>query len=708
MEEFASGNIELVLEIIQCVAKHNITVQQLKKVFRLLHPQDNSRARYSKQILMMLNDLYSTADTSKPDHSFLLVPPSSGLEITSTMSFATQKNVRVEGIHRFPAGGYTLSLWFNLASLYADWIMEGEFAIPHLFSVVDHDNAFLVYIQNASLVIKYYQGGKEVEIPATNLPILDNKWYHIVISQGYKHLSKVHPLFVSVNGECNFECSCVYPSFSSNPKVFVGTRGLDLLFTGVPTAYTDFNGELGTMYMMNKAVDKMQARGMYLLGPNYMFNFEDFTVESRPIFEVSSFSKSDREAITMLCNGSLTPSILMNLSACVVDDAKKSVHDNTPPRYRYQKWSNAVMGVTLSKDSKDQGLVQSVNATLRDGTYVCLTKQIPSVLDSLGGISLYFPLLPQLDLYEAGSDKPAFAEDFTKQCYELLCNAVLKSSSSQLFMSRNNGFDVLAYLLQKNCPYNLTDYLLTQLLSLIQQQSLTADLQQQVFKAFVLNSSLWVYSDLSIQKRLYEYILSVLQNGENKELINIIKSIGIEGYCHAIRYFYCDMEIEINDELGDERQIIRQWLALDEEFKHPISNEVVATKLNAENKKVIRKIILDIIFELLKDKEMISKSGCFYIANSILWCIRNKDMELMMSFLNLLDRILHTEDRGVFFITSMTSFSHVSLNLDAKSCTQDMPEGVGENVRECKCFLVMMNCSECWYSTFVPLLIQFE
>ena len=25
---------------------------------------------------------------------------------------------------------------------------------------------------------------------------------------------EVHPLFVSINGECNFECNCVYPSFS--------------------------------------------------------------------------------------------------------------------------------------------------------------------------------------------------------------------------------------------------------------------------------------------------------------------------------------------------------------------------------------------------------------------------------------------------------------------------------------------------------------
>ena len=687
MEEFAAKNIELVLEIIQCVAKHNITVQQLKKVFRLLHPQNNHRACYAQQILMMLNDLYSTADSYKPDHSFLLVPPSSGIQITSSIQYPNQpKSTLVEGIHRFPGNGYTLSLWFNVASFYADWIMEGEFAVPHLFSIIDKENAFLVYIQNASLVIKYYQNGKEIEIPATNLPILDNQWYHIVISQSYRHMSKVHPLFVSINGECNFECNCVYPSFSLHPQVYIGTRGIDLVYTQIPTAYTDFKGELGTMYMFNKAVDKTQAKGMYLLGPNYMFNFESLSIENRPIFEVSTFSSTDRTAITTVCNNSLTSSILMNLSASVIDNETKSIFDNTPPNYRQQKWANTVMGVAVTKDTKDQGIIQSVNGTLLSGTYVCLTKQIPSVLDSLGGISLFFPLIPQLDLFEANSNEAQFAKEFTEQCYKLICNAVMKSTSSQLFMTQKNGFDILSYLLQKTCPTNLTEFLLSQLISLIQQPSLSLDLQKQIFKAFILNSSLWIYSPFTLQKQLYEYILSTLQQGENHGLIDLIKGIGIEGYCHIIRYSYCNMEIEMSDELGDERQILHQWLAMDEEYHHPITNAVVATKLNANEKKEIRSLLMNIIMELLKDSSSISESGCYYIANSILWCSRNKDMELMLTFLELLDSILHKDDYAVLFIKKMAGFSHVSLNIDGKTCFQPVPEKITE-VATCKFYL---------------------
>ena len=126
----------LVLELVQSVAKHNITVQQLKKVFRLLHIQGESRARYANQIVRMLNTLYSVMDVRKPNQSYLLVPPASGLQIVTELArvgqavqggqaVPTMQVVQAEGIPHFPQTGYTLSLWFNLSSLMADWIMEG-------------------------------------------------------------------------------------------------------------------------------------------------------------------------------------------------------------------------------------------------------------------------------------------------------------------------------------------------------------------------------------------------------------------------------------------------------------------------------------------------------------------------------------------------------------------------------------------------------
>lgn len=399
-----------------------------------------------------------------------------------------------------------------------------------------------MYIQDAALVLKYFQNGKEVALPNTNLPIVDNRWYHLVVSQGYNRLQKTHPLFVSLNGETNFECSAPYPSFASSVRMFVGTRGVDLAFTSIPTAYTEFNGELGTVYMLNKPVSKVQARGMFLLGPNYMFNFDNWEKESRPIFSDMSLTQEDHKAIHEVCDGSLTSSLLVNLSACVMDSKKTCVLDDTPVRFRQRTWPGG--------NAKDALEVKAVNGQLLAGTYVCSTKQIASVVDSLGGISLFFPLLPQMDLVDGSEAGDAQASEvFDRELYLLLSNAIRGSSLSREFMETQNGFDVIAYLMQKSKLENVSVLFVEKLIQLLEDASLSPALHQQIFKAFVMNSAFWMNCSAAIQKEVYSYVLTVLKNNENKGLISIIKGVGLEGFLHIIRYFYSDVAIAVPEEV---------------------------------------------------------------------------------------------------------------------------------------------------------------
>ena len=414
--------------------------------------------------------------------------------------------------------------------------------MPHLFSFVEGESAFLIYIQNAALVIKLYQNGKEVPLPDTNLPILDNHWYHLAVSQSYNRLQKMHPLFVSLNGQTNFECVAPYPAFSRSVRMFVGTRGVDLPFTSIPTAYTEFSGELGTVYMLSKAVTKTQARGMFLLGPNYMFNFENYATESRPVFDDTSFQPADRRAIQEVCNGSLPGSLLVNLSACVMNCEKTCVLDDTPAQLRAQKWTSGA--------KEAEGAVRAVNGMLLSGSHVCSTTQIASVLDSLGGIALFCPLLPQMDLAEHGQSGDGRAnEAFTRELYELLSNAIKGSGASREFMEKQNGFDVIAYLMQKASPKDVTVGFLEKATQLLEDPSLSQEAHQQIFKAFFMNASFWVYCDAAVQKQVYDTILRVLQNNENEGLIAVIKSTGLEGFCHILRYFYSSSPVAVPEEV---------------------------------------------------------------------------------------------------------------------------------------------------------------
>ena len=58
-----------------------------------------------------------------------------------------------------------------------------------------------------------------------------------------------------------------------------------------------------------------------------------------------------------------------------------------------------------------------------------------------------------------------------------------------------------------------------------------------------------------------------------------------------------------------------------------------------------------------------TKNAWFYLANSILNCVRKNNMELMVSLLQLMDYLLQTPSQIESFIRSMADFSHISLDL---------------------------------------------
>ena len=524
--------------------------------------------------------------------------------------------------------------------------------MPHLFTVVGAQSMLTLCIENASLVLKYYQDGKEVASQNTNLPISENRWFHVVLSHSLNRLIRSNSsLMLSLDGMCNYEASFPYPVFDASARVFVGTRGVDVAYTGVPTAYTELAGEIGTIYLFNRSLEKSQARGIYLLGSNYMYNFEKQTS-----FEHEPTAPADRALLRGLCDGSLTPSLLVNLSACIQDKEKRCVLDNTPMRFRPQKWN-------LPKDAREAYPV-AVNGALLPNTFICLTKQIPSVIDSLGGVALFLPLFTQLDLMEPDAKEGDLSvnEEFTRKVFTLLSAAVMTPSSQQ-FMLQQNAFEIIAYLLQKVAPIHLTSALLDQLILLLESDALSKELKEQLFDSFFQNPALWVYCPAEIQGKLYGYMHDVLASHENQVVADCIKKYGIQGFLHTIRYFYSEVAFQICDELNDEREYLKQWLALSGEFVHPLSGEVVAKRLSPEDCVYVREKVLMVVRDLLKDSSSLPQSVLVYLVNTILSCRRNGNDALLLDLLHLLDEVLATDNQCVAFVNGLASFSHVSLDI---------------------------------------------
>ena len=382
-----------------------------------------------------------------------------------------------------------------------------------------------------------------------------------------------------------------------------------------------------------------------------MYNFEKQTS-----FEHEPTAPADRALLRSLCDGSLTPSLLVNLSACIQDKEKRCVLDNTPMRFRPQKWN-------LPKDAREAYPV-AVNGALLLNTFICLTKQIPSVIDSLGGVALFLPLFTQLDLMEPDAKEGDLSvnEEFTRKVFTLLSAAVVTPSSQQ-FMLQQNAFEIIAYLLQKVTPVHLTSALLDQLILLLESNSLSKELKGQLFDSFFQNPALWVYCPAEIQGKLYSYMHDVLASHENEVVADCIKKYGIQGFLHTIRYFYSEVAFQICDELNDEREYLKQWLALSGEFVHPLSGEVVAKRLSPEDCVYVREKVLMVVRDLLKDSSSLPQSVLVYLVNTILSCRRNGNNALLLDLLHLLDEVLATDNQCVAFINGLASFSHVSLDI---------------------------------------------
>lgn len=94
-----------------------------------------------------------------------------------------------------------------------------------------------------------------------------------------------------------------------------------------------------------------------------------------------------------------------------------------------------------------------------------ITNSIHSILNSIGGIQVLFPLFSQLDLPHEGSD---IKTDPTL-CAKLLgfiCELVETSQTVQQHMIQNRGFLVISYMLQRLSREHLSQEVLGSFLSL--------------------------------------------------------------------------------------------------------------------------------------------------------------------------------------------------------------------------------------------------
>lgn len=105
----------------------------------------------------------------------------------------------------------------------------------------------------------------------------------------------------------------------------------------------------------------------------------------------------------------------------------------------------------------------SFEATVSVGTQLCSRRLLQQIIYCVGGVSVFFPLFTQIELYEDEDKKhvgqtlltPVTKERLTAEVIELIASVLDENLANQQQMLLLSGFSILGFLLQSVPPQQL-------------------------------------------------------------------------------------------------------------------------------------------------------------------------------------------------------------------------------------------------------------
>ncbi|KAL6995196.1 hypothetical protein U1Q18_005331 [Sarracenia purpurea var. burkii] len=279
-----------------------------------------------------------------------------------------------------------------------------------------------------------------------------------------------------------------------------------------------FLGQIGPVYMFSDAITSEQVQGIYSLGPSYMYEFLDneISVSSGNPFPGGIFDSKD----------GLASKIIFGLNAQA--SSGRTLYNVSP----------------LADHPLDK---HSIEATVMVGTQLCSRRLLQQIIYCVGGVSVFFPLFTQSDLYEneePGQSGQGFLSPFTKErltaeVIELIASVLDENLANQQQMLLLSGFSILGFLLQSVPPQQLNMQTLSafkHMFNVVANCGLSEMLVKDAISHIFLNPLVWVYTVYKVQRELYMFLIQQFDNDPRllKSLCRLPRVLDI------IRQFYWD------------------------------------------------------------------------------------------------------------------------------------------------------------------------
>jgi WD40 repeat protein len=584
----------LLIDLIQILGRHSITVAELKTFFALIkrqsdtsrmllnttansnnsntlqtlsdgnnngNSQNNTTGVNSGKLLSLLLESLQKMITNEPQSFFDFDGMTSGITLP-----------RIDSkIFTMSRGGYTVSFWMRLETL-------DQRQSPRLISLLSEDDH---HHENG---IEVYFGGQWLNVAVgKNIVTFDERfeiqtWYcitlcHVAVKGGFSFTQKSE-IQLYVNGKLSKKATLKFLN-SNQPLVknMIGGRGMNHYY----------HGQMASIYLFSDALSSTTIRALYLIGPNYGNSFQP--ADRRLLTDYILVNKDMRDDVVeqsaLLFDGSLTQKIVFCYNSSAQHEQSRSIRNNIPLTHYYKQYihnNNTNVSQLISEaqtqlfspDNSEGVHVVIRPAKLAPGTQLCVTHNISEMIGCLGGLKILFPLFLQIDHLASMSSpvsttnsSPDDTLTYTQKQQLLqqqqqimnfksqsdshyLVNSLLQlilyllkdSHDNQEDMARCHGFQVIGFLLKQISPTHLTEQTVNMIPSLLARVKDHEILYTDVLQYMLFDFRLWIYAKCDVQKKFYSQLVKEVEQNRTSSGNRFRSVIGVQRIVDLMRWFY--------------------------------------------------------------------------------------------------------------------------------------------------------------------------
>ncbi|XP_021314979.1 BEACH domain-containing protein B isoform X2 [Sorghum bicolor] len=457
-----------IAEIIQIIGGHSICGKDIRKFFALL--RDEEIIAKQKHSSLLLTSVSHMLKEKGPEAFFEFSGHDSGIEIKSPVQWPYNK-------------GLSFCCWLRVESF-------PEKGLMGLFSFFTENGKGCLAMLGKNTLI-YESVSPKHQCVSLSLSLPTKQWKFLCVTHTIgRTFSGGSQLRCYVDGDLVSSEKCRYAKVNEiMTRCSVGTElmpiGEEPSSLGFESTFA-FTGQMGPVYAFSDALSPDQIRGIYNLGPSYMYSF-----------------LGDQNLLTNDDYDSRYKGIL---------DAKDGISSKMIFGLNAQASNNRTLfNVSSALDGLDKSKFE---ATTMGGTKLCSRRLLQEIIYCVGGVSVFFPLLIHFDDAVVQNGESAARDQLAGQVIELVASVLDENIANQQQMHLLSGFSILGFLFQSVSSQLLNSKTLSAskyMFTVLKTSSMSEILLRDALSQFYLNPHIWAYATYQVQRELYLFLIQYFE-----------------------------------------------------------------------------------------------------------------------------------------------------------------------------------------------------